>query len=256
MGGQGAETITHVVLIVMENRSYGELIGSSTAPYINHLAAVCGLATNYFAVAHPSLPNYLALTSGSTQGVTDDAGPYAHPISGHSIFGLLGSGWTSLEESMPANCDLQSGGEYAVKHNPAAYYTGVRSACAHQDVPLGNPPNLSAAFTLITPNLCDDMHDCATSAGDSWLAREVPLLLATPQYLSRQTAIFITWDESTGATQQVPALVIAPTVPAGSRVATQFTHYSLLRSIEELLGLSPLLGGAASATSMVGGFNL
>lgn len=240
----------------MENRGYQEVIGSPAAPYINRLAASCGLATNYYAVAHPSLPNYLALTSGSTQGVSDDSGPYAHPVSSPSVFSLLGGGWTSLEEGMPVNCDLQSGGEYAVKHNPAAYYTGVRGACTQQDVPLATAPDLSAAFTFITPNLCHDMHDCSTSAGDSWLATEVPLLLRTPQYLSGRTAIFITWDESDGSTQQVPALVIAPTVPGGSRVGTRFTHYSLLRTIEELLGLTPLLGGAASAPSMVAGFNL
>ena len=256
LGGPAPARVQHVVFIVMENRAYSEVIGSPDAPYINHLAALCGLATNYQAVAHPSLPNYLALTSGSTQGVTDDGGPDQHPISAPSIFSLLGSRWRSLEESMPANCDLQSGGEYAVKHNPAAYFTSIRPACRSQDVPLSTVPDLSAAFTFITPNLCDDMHDCPTSSGDGWLAREVPLLLATPQYLSGQTAIFITWDESTGSTQQVPTLVIAPTVPAGARVASAFTHYSLLRTAEQLLGLSPLLGGAASAPSMVGPFNL
>ncbi len=256
LGGTGAPHLQHVVLIVMENRSYGEIVGSSSAPYFNHMAGLCGLATNYSAVAHPSLPNYLALTSGSIQGVTDDSGPDAHPIAAPSLFSLLGSNWRSLEESMPANCDLQSGGEYAVKHNPAAYYTGIRSACAQQDVPLQNPPNISAAFTFITPNLCNDMHDCSTAAGDAWLAQEIPLLLATPQYLSGQTAIFVTWDESTGSTQQVPALVIAPSVPAGARVGIAYTHYSLVRTVEQLLQLSPLLGNAASATSMVAGFNL
>lgn len=256
LGGQAPARLQHVVFIVMENRAYSEVIGSPDAPYINHLAAICGLATNYKAVAHPSLPNYLALTSGSTQGVTDDGGPDQHPLSAPSIFSLLGTDWRSLEESMPTNCDLQSGGEYAVKHNPAAYFTSVRQACRGQDVPLTSPPDLSAAFTFITPNLCDDMHDCATTAGDSWLAREVPRLLSTPQYLAGQTVIFITWDESTGSTQQVPLLVIAPTVPSGARVAASFNHYSLLHTTEQLLGLSPLLGAASSAPSMVTAFNL
>jgi len=256
LGGIGPAHLQHVVLIVMENRSYGEIVGSSSAPYFNGLARICGLATNYSAVAHPSLPNYLALTSGSNQGVTDDSGPATHPIAGPSLFSLLGSNWRSLEQSMPANCDLQSGGEYAVKHNPAAYYTGIRAACAQQDVPLQRPPDISAAFTFITPNLCNDMHDCSTATGDAWLAHEIPLLLATPQYLSGQTVIFVTWDESTGSTQQVPALVIAPTVPAGARVSIAYNHYSLVRTVEQLLQLSPLLGNAASATSMVAGFNL
>ena len=246
----------HVVLIVMENRSYQAVIGSSQAPYLNQIASQCGLATDYQAVAHPSLPNYIALTSGGTQGISDDGPPAAHPVAAPSIFSLLNGNWRSLEESMPSNCAQQSSGEYAVKHNPAAYYTDVTSQCADWDVALVNPPNISAAFTLITPNLCNDMHDCATAAGDAWLAREVPLLLTTAQYSSGNTAIFITWDESDGGTQQVPSLVIAPTVPAGIRVTTAYTHYSLLRTIEQLLRLSPLLGRAATATSMASGFNL
>ncbi len=143
-----------------------------------------------------------------------------------------------------------------MKHNPAAYFTSIRSACQRQDMPLTTPPDLSAAFTFITPNLCNDVHDCATTAGDSWLAEEVALLLNIPQYLSGQTAIFITWDESTGSTQQVPLLVVAPTVPRGARVASSVNHYSLLRTAERLLGLSPLPGAATSAPSMVTAFNL
>ena len=188
--------------------------------------------------------------------MTDDGGPDQHPLSAPSIFGLLGTNWRSLEESMPANCDRQSAGEYAVKHNLAAYFTSIRQACRGQDMPLSTPPDLSAAFTFVTPNLCDDMHDCATSAGDSWLAWEVPLLLDTPQFLSGQTVIFITWDESTGSTQQVPLLVIAPSVPREARAAGSFNHYSLLRTTEQLLGLTPLLGAAAAAPSMVTAFHL
>ncbi len=256
LGGLPPTHLKHVVLIVMENRSYQSIIGSSAAPYVNHLADLCGLATNYQAVAHPSLPNYIALTSGSTQGIVNDSGPAANPVSAPSIFSLLGTGWRSLEESMPSNCSQQTSGEYAVKHNPAAYYPGIIGECRAQDVVLQSPPNISAAFTFITPNLCHDMHDCSTAAGDSWLSSEVPQLLSAPEYRSGQTAIFITWDESDGATQQVPTLVIAPSVPAGARVGVAYNHFSLLRSVEELLNLTPLLGGAASSTSMVPGFHL
>lgn len=157
---------------------------------------------------------------------------------------------------MPAGCARSPSGRYAVKHNPAAYYTSIRTQCQRLDLPLGPAPDLSAAFTFITPNLCHDMHDCSTRAGDLWLQQEMPQLLATPQYRAGGTAIFVTWDESTGATQRVPALVIAPTVPAGARVNVPYTHYSMLRTVEQLLGLSPLLGQAAGATSMAAGFNL
>lgn len=240
----------------MENRDYQEIIGSPQAPYINHLAQQCGLATNYTATTHPSLPNYIALTSGSSQGISDDGGPYSHPLAVPSIFSLLGTNWTALDESMPSNCDPNSGGEYAAKHNPAVYYTNIASQCASQDVPLTTPPNLAASFTLITPNLCDDMHDCATSSGDTWLSQEVPQLLDSSQYRSGQTAIFITWDEGIGSNQQVATLVLAPTVVPGARPSAAYNHYSLLRTTEEMLGLTPLLGGAASAASMRSGFNI
>ncbi len=239
----------------MENRDDGDILGSSQAPYVNQLAQLCGLAPNYSAVAHPSLPNYIALTSGSTQGVSDDGDPSEHPLGAASIFSLLGGGWAALDEGMPGNCDRSSGGEYATKHNPAVYYTNIASECAGQDRPLGSPPDISARFTFVTPNLCDDMHDCSTSQGDTWLSREVPQLIATPQYQSGQTVIFITWDEGT-ANQLVPLLAISPSVPAGTRPSAAFSHYSLLRTTEELLGLSPLLGGAANAPSMFSAFNL
>ena len=246
----------HVVWILMENRGYGEIVGSAQAPYINHLAQQCGLATDYSATTHPSLPNYIALTSGSAQGISDDGPPSQHPLSVPSIFSLLGANWTALDESMPSNCDLNSGGEYATKHNPAVYYTNVANECAGQDRPLTTPPNLSASFTLITPNLCNDMHDCSTSTGDTWLSQEVPQLLDSSQYRSGQTAIFITWDEGTDSSQLVPTLVLAPTVAPGTRPSAAYNHYSLLRTTEELLGLSRLLGGAASAASMRAGFNI
>src|SRR5207253_163666 len=92
----------HVVWIVFENKTYSEIIGSANAPYINSIAKRCGSASNFFAEAHPSLPNYVAMTSGSTQGITDDHDPSAHPLNVASIFSQLGAGWRSLEESMAA----------------------------------------------------------------------------------------------------------------------------------------------------------
>jgi hypothetical protein len=249
-------TYGHVVWIIMENRSYSDVVGSPAAPYLASLAGACGLATNYGGVAHPSLPNYLALTSGSIHGVSDDGGPDAHPIAGPSIFSLLGGGWRSLEESMPDPCDPDSRGEYATKHNPAVYYSALRASCAAQDVPLGSPPDVTARLTVITPNLCDDMHDCSTATGDAWLSREVPEILNSATYRAGNTAVFITWDESDSGGSVIPTYVVAPSVPPGDRSAAAFTHYSLLRTTEELLGLHPLLGGAATAASMTAAFNL
>ena len=243
-------TYQHVVWIVFENKPDSAIIGSASAPYTNTLASECGVATNFFAETHPSLPNYIAMTSGSTQGITDDAAPSSHPLAVPSIFSQVGS-WRSLQESMPSNCALTDSYPYAVKHNPAAYYTGIRTACASFDVPLGATPDLSAAYTFVTPNLCSDMHDCSVSTGDSWLSTLLPKILGSSAYTSGSTAIVITWDEDdSSASNHVATLVIAPSVPIGTSVATTFNHYSLLRTTEELLGVNTYLGNAATATSM------
>jgi len=250
---------------VFENKKYSAIIGSANAPYINSIAEQCGSASNFYAEAHPSLPNYIAMTSGSTQGITDDSGPSAHPLNEASIFSQLGSGWRALEESMPSNCHLTNSGQYAVRHNPAAYYTNIRTACQTQDVPLESTPDLSARFTFITPNLCHDMHSssCGSDAtsevknGDNWLSSFLPKVLASTEYQAGRTAVFITWDEDDySSTQHIPTLVVAPSVPAGTTVATSYDHYSMLRSTEEMLGIGTYLGGAASATSMRSGFHL
>jgi hypothetical protein len=259
-GATAPSTYAHVVWILMENHSYNEIIGSSAAPYINQVAGECGLATNYFAASHPSLPNYIALTSGSTQGITDDNNPSSHHLTVPSIFSQVGSGnWRSLEESMPSNCAQTDSGEYAVRHNPAAYYTNITSDCLNFDVPYTafNAPDLSAQFTFVTPNLISDMHDGTVQQGDTWLSSFLPLVLSSAQYQAGNTAVFITWDEDDGTqNNQVPTLVIAPSVHPGTTSATMFTHYSLLRTTEEMLGFTTFLGNASTATSMRSAFGL
>jgi hypothetical protein len=252
----------HVVWVVMENHSYDQIIGNtSSAPYINSLAQRYGSATNMQAESHPSLPNYIAMTSGSTQGITDDFEPSSHPLSVENIFHQLPGGRSrSLEESMPSNCYKVNSSPYAVRHNPEAYYTNLGSDCTSYDVPLGSAPDLSAAFTFITPNICHDMHtnSCPGSAdptlqGDQWLRGFVPKLLATPQYQAGNTVIFITWDEGRGS-NHIPTLVLSPTT-SHVQPSTAFTHYSMLRTTEEMLGLPPI-GGAVSAASMRAAFHL
>jgi phosphatidylinositol-3-phosphatase len=246
--GQQPATYSHVVWILFENHSYGQVIGSSSAPYINSIAHECGLATDYFAISHPSLPNYIALTSGSTQGITDDNPPSSHPLAAASIFSQAGSGWRSLEESMPSNCALANSGEYAVRHNPAAYYTGIRTACATLDVPLSSTPDVSAKFTFLTPNLCNDMHDCSVATGDSWLSTFLPKILDSPTYTAGGTAVFITWDEDNGSSgNQVPLLVISPYTPAGATTGASLSHYSLLRTTEDMLGVGCLANACSAA---------
>jgi phosphatidylinositol-3-phosphatase len=258
----------HVVWVVMENHAYSQIIGNVTsAPYINQLATTYGSATQMFAESHPSLPNYVAMTSGSTQGITDDSGPSSHPLNVENIFHQLPAGQSrSLEESMPSHCDKSDATPYAVRHNPEAYYTNLGTDCQNYDVPLGSTPDISAKFTFITPNVCHDMHsnNCSGSSnvilqGDQWLQTFIPSLLATPQYLAGNTVIFLTWDEDStcsGCTNQVPTIVISPTTSKIQSPTTHtYTHYSMLRTTEEILGL-PLIGGAATATSMRSDFHL
>jgi phospholipase C len=252
----------HVVWIWMENESYDEIVGNPSARYLNQLAAKCGLATNYFAITHPSLPNYLAATSGSDWGIADDNPPTAHALAHPSVFSQIaaaGMTWRSYDESMPARCALSSSGQYAVKHNPAAYYTGIRRACTRWDVPLSDLRLDSLpSFAFVTPNVCDDMHDCSVSTGDAWLKRWVTRILASSAYASGTTALFVTFDEGSGSSNRVATIVVSPTTPPGTRARARFDHYSLLKTTEQLLGISTYLAHAddRSTRSMRPAFHL
>jgi phospholipase C len=257
--------------ILMENHDYSSIIGSSNAPYENQIANQCGLASNYHAISHPSLPNYIALTSGGTQGITDDSGPSAHPLDVNSIYHQAYPSAKGYAESMPANCNLSDSGEYAVRHAPWAYYINgtvgnQRSECQANDVPLGTTASGALhndvvngtlpKFSFVTPNLCNDMHDCSVATGDAWLANFVPFVLAGSDYTSGHLAVVITFDENGGSSgNQVYTAVISPFTAPGTVSSTNYTHYSLLRTTEEILGV-PLLGSAASANSMRSPFGL
>jgi phosphatidylinositol-3-phosphatase len=258
----------HVVWIVMENKSFAQVNGSPNAPYINKLAGLCGEATNYSAITHPSLPNYIAMTSGSPQGVTDDADPPAHPLNVDSIFSQFGGDWKSLTESMKTNCGQKTDGLYAPKHNPAAYYVekNFPTLCQQKDIPFdtaASTPDLSGKFTFITPDLCNDMHNDCTGTGtngelqtgDKYLSTLIPQLVNSTEYQSGNTAIVLTWDEGDSASNQVLTEVIAPTVTPGTKANQAFTHYSLLRTTEDMFGLPPL-GEAAKAASMRDAFSI
>jgi phosphatidylinositol-3-phosphatase len=269
----------HVIWIWMENHSLRDIIGNkSQAPYINSLAASCGLATNYHNATHPSLPNYLAATSGLAQpdlpilSYLDCSPSLVCRTSAKTIFGQ-GETWKAYQESMPSNCDKSDSGQYTVRHNPAPYYTSL-SDCASRDVPY---TQLSAdlarsalpAFSFITPNLIDDMHDGTIAQGDAWLARNLPAILRSHEYQAGTTAVFITWDEGAGGypiedcddpgvtdkSCLVPTIVISPSTPAGITSGTFFNHYSLLATAEQLLAL-PKLRSASSATTMTAAFHL
>jgi len=270
-----APTYTHVIWVWMENHSYNTIIGSSQAPYINALAGECGLATNYHNISHPSLPNYVAATSGLpysglTQFASDCNPTGACVTSAPSIFGQ-GETWKSYEETMPSNCFPRNSSTYAVRHNPAPYYTTLQG-CSANDVPYTQlatdlADNNLPAFSFITPNVIDDMHDGTIPDGDNWLAANLPAILNSPEYQSGSTDVFVTWDEGEGGTSnlcatnttdvgcRVATLVISPSTIPGTTSGRLFNHYSLLGTAEQLLRL-PKLGEATNTPTMIHDFNL
>lgn len=272
-------TYKHVIWIWLENHSYGAILGSSQAPYFNTLAKDCGVATNYHNITHPSLPNYIAATSGlsyaSIQKFVPDCSPSGScDTSAKSIFGQ-GETWKSYEESMPSACDHSNSGNYAVRHNPAVYYTTL-PGCSSGDVAYSHlasdlAHNQLPAFSFITPNLIDDMHNGTVADGNSWMSHNLPTILNSAEYKNGSTVIFITFDEGSDvgsyandeqcATNtsdpscHLPTFVISPSTKVGARSGTLFNHYSLLATAEQLLGLSKL-GLASSAATMTKAFNL
>ena len=234
----------HVFVIVLENRSYSQAIAGT---YIAQLAQKYALATNYHGVSHPSLPNYLALTSGSTWGIADD-GWHALPAGGIGAqLTNAGMTWRAYMDGMSGTCKA-SGYPYALKHDPFPYYG---SDCPSQVVPFsqfnqdiaGTVPN----FVWITPDLCHDGHDCSTQVADAWLGQTVPIILGT-QAWKDGGLLLITWDEGEDSANHVLTLVIHP----GTLIHTSdrsYDHYSLLASVEDRLGL-PRLGQAAKASPM------
>ena len=261
-GGGAAPTgaIAHVIWIWMENHTAGDVLGNPDAPVENQLASQCASTASYQSVGSPSLPNYLGATSGDTAGVHDDASPDVHRITADNLFRQVratGRASRSYEESMTSPCQLADSGRYAVKHNPAAYYVGGddRSACQRDDVALGTPGqgaladdlahDTLPAFAFVTPDLCDDTHDCPVAAGDAWLGQWLPTILESAAYRRGDTIVFIVWDEPT----PMPLIAISPAIARGTTTTAPFDHYSLLRTTEELLGV-PFIGHAATANSM------
>ncbi len=237
-------TPSHVFVIVMENRSYSQAI---TGRYTAQLAAQYGAANNYHGITHPSLPNYLAITSGNTWGVADD-GWHVLPAGGLGAqLSAAGFEWRAYMEGMAADCFRNRNG-YALKHDPFAYYG---SACPSQVVPFSRFQSDMAGsvprFVWITPNQCHSGHDCSTATADAWLAQTVPAILATSAWQDGGV-LFVTWDEGEDAANSVLTLVIHPD-PVVHSSAKAYNHYSLLASVEDRLGLARL-GAAAQAEAM------
>jgi acid phosphatase len=251
----------HVYLLVLENKSEADVIGSPDAPYIGELIARYGLANDYQGIAHPSQPNYIALFSGSTQEILDDD---VHDVSAPNLADQLeaaGLTWRVHAENLPAgvcftgaeSSDGPDGaGLYVRKHNPAISFVSISGSparCANIR-PLSAFDPAAADFTLIVPNMCHVMHDCPVADGDAWLRSFVPRILDSAAWKDGGV-LFITFDEGAdkSRTNEVATLVIAPDVPAGTRSGIAHNHFSLLRTIQAGFGL-PCLADSCSANTM------
>ena len=260
--------LDHIAVIVMENHGYGQVIGSSRAPYTNSIGRTYAVAANYFAVAHPSLPNYLALVGGATFGITDDCTDCHVPHAPSLANELDGAGisWTDYQEGMPSACFTgadDASGQYAKKHNPFIYFDAVANnpvLCSHIVPATSLAADIAdrrlPAFTWITPNLCNDTHDCSVQTGDTYLAGLVPGLL---QALGPHGVLFLLWDESPdsdtsgccGAKEaggHVPAIVAGEGARKAATSSVAYNHYSVLRTIEDNWGLTQLGNVSCSCT--------
>ncbi len=270
IGSSAPAHYAHVVVIVEENKSYNQVMGH--APYETAVSKACGFAANMRAETYPSLPNYLAMTSGAVPGAV--AGRDCQPsgdcmASAPTIFDQTAGSWRVYAESMPGNCARKNtpDGLYVPRHTAAPYFTGLAAACLTHQVPLGTTAagalagDLKAGtlpmFALVVPNTTNDAHGGCLSCADAWLSRWVPKIVASPAYQDGATAVFITYDsDDASAKNHIATLVIAPSVKPGTVATGAYTHYSMLRTIESMLGLRGRLGGAASALGMRPVFNL
>jgi hypothetical protein len=241
-------------VVVLENKGYGQVIGNSGAPYVNALARRFGLATRFFGVAHPSLPNYLALTAGSTLGVSSDC--TSCRFDQRNLATQLDSAdvaWKAYAAGVPSRCFQGADAPgYRKALNPFVYFESVTDdpeLCSRivpmeqlsTDLRAGSLP----AFSWITPSLCQDTHRCGVAAGDRYLSRLVPPLL---RGLGPNGALFLLWDEGISGRGccgapgggHVPAIVIGPGVRPHSQTGASLNDYAVLRTLEAAFELPPL----------------
>jgi phosphatidylinositol-3-phosphatase len=252
----GLPTPAHIVVVMEENHASDEIIGSSSAPYINSLAGQGALFTQSFAVAHPSEPNYLELFSGSTQGVSGDNCPntYSAPNLGGEVL-AAGESFAGYAESMPSDgytgCDY---GAYARKHVPWTNFTDVPAADSRTfaEFPQGNFAALPTV-SFVIPNLNDDMHDGTVAQGDTWLQNNLD---AYAQWAKANNSLLIvTWDEDDSSqSNQIPTIMVGANVKPG-QYSEHITHDNVLRTIEDLDNL-PYAGNSANVAPITDAFGV
>lgn len=288
-----SRAFNYVVVIVLENHSLGDVINSSSAPFLNQLASTYGLAVNYTAIEHPSLPNYLALISGqnfSSWSASDcSPGPGCNAGAAPNIVDRLesrGLTWKAYMEDYPTSCEPQcspggcflgdtGSGQYAARHDPFVYFGDIANSsnrCANI-VPAnsggkGGPDDLfltdlgsrstASNFMWLTPNLCDDMHDCTVSTGDAYLSKLVPQILSSNLFTHQKAALFITFDEGNGdfPSDQVYSVWAGPVVKTSFKSSQPFSHYSFLSTLEIVWHIQPPTSFDAKALPMTAFFKV
>lgn len=264
--------VAHVFVLVEENHSYEEVIGNSAMPYTNSLAKQFGLATQFFADRHNSLPNYFMLTVGSLVTTND---LYTGTISSDNVVQVLtaaGKTWKIYAESLPQQGFTGSAAApYARDHNPFAYFDDVLNNPSQAanivsisqlatDLQNGTLPD----YAMIVPNLANDGHDCPQEAGncsdnqklstvDGWIKNTVGPLINSSAL--QDSVLIYTWDEgdvNDMANQggHIATILIGPKVRSGFQSTTMYQHQSTLKLTMQLLGLSDFPGAAASAPDM------
>jgi acid phosphatase len=249
-----------VFTIVMENHDRGQIIGNAAAPYINSLAQQGAEAAGYHdSFVHPSEPNYIWMVAGENFGILNDDDPHAGNViwsRSHLADQLeqAGQSWKSYQESMGAPCGLRSHGEYAVKHNPFAYFADINGwdgstfqpsdRCNQHvvdysqldvDLAAGQVPS----YAFITPNLIDDMHDGSVQDGDTWLSHEVPKILASDAF-KNGGALFLLWDEGSSQGDDPPFIVVSPNAKAGFVSQTAYDTSSFLKTVQAIYSVESL----------------
>jgi hypothetical protein len=257
--------LKHVFVVVLENRSYNP----KSPPYLAELRKQGALATHYFAIGHPSFPNYLALISGQTFGIDEDfVYPQLHAPTLVDQLEQKGLTWRGYIEALPGSCSTAHfGPQYAMRHNPFMYFSQIVNdprrcgyvqplTSLYSDLRSGNVPN----FAWVTPNMCDDGHDCGDDAVDAFLRQLVPNITSSLAFKDHG-ALFITYDEgeddSSGCCRmasggRVVTLALGPGIRPGTTVRTPADHYSLLRTIEDGFRLKHLGGAGCSCTNTLG----
>lgn len=249
----------HVVVVVMENHAYSQVIGSSSAPYLNNTLKAGGASlTQSYGLTHPSEPNYYMLFSGSNQGRTDDSCVSVGSLSAPNLASELiaaGKTWASYNESLPSQGSTTcSSGNYAQKHNPWFGFSNVPTSTAKTFAQFPSDYTTLPKVSFVVPNLCSDMHDCSVSTGDTWIKNNLGAYATWAK--THNSILAVTFDEDNKLSgNRIPTVLYGQHVTPGSSSSTTYNHYNVLRTVEDLAGLSTHAGNAASASDISGIWN-